>query len=116
LKGDALRRLALAKADDVQRDIKEPDAVVAAMKELGPVAEEEAIRLLRDRNPGVAANAARILETIGTQKCLIELRRLSNDPRDPSTAATARIALDAVLARVKQAKAAAAATQPATRP
>jgi HEAT repeat protein len=75
------------------------------------------MKLLRDPHADVRRNAARILEEIGTQKCLIELRRASADPRDTSAALAAKQALDGVMVRVKEQKAAAsqAATKPTTR-
>jgi cell division protein ZapA (FtsZ GTPase activity inhibitor) len=75
------------------------------MIELGPAAEDEAIARLREKEPAARTAAARILSAIGTQKCLIELRRAANDGRDPGAAASARSALGSVLARIKQAKA-----------
>jgi hypothetical protein len=97
--------------------IKEPEPVVAGLKTMGPVAEDEVMKLLRDPHADVRRNAARILEEIGTQKCLIELRRASADPRDTSAALAAKQALDGVMVRVKEQKAAAsqAATKPTTR-
>jgi HEAT repeat protein len=93
--------------------IKDPENTVAALTEIGPVAEDEVVKLLRNNDAKVRANAARILDTIGSQKCLIELRRASNDPRDPSAAAVAKAAVDSVMARVKASK---PATPAATRP
>jgi hypothetical protein len=98
--------------------LKDTDNVVVAMIDLGPAGEDEAIARLRERDATARAAAARILSAVGTQKCLIELRRAANDPRDARAATVARSALETVLARVKQAKAAAAAatTSPATLP
>jgi HEAT repeat protein len=93
--------------------LKDAENVVAAMIELGPVAEDEAIARLREKEPTARAGAARILSAVGTSKCLIELRRAANDPRDAGAAATARSALETVLARVKQTKAATTTTAPA---
>jgi hypothetical protein len=94
--------------------LKDTDAVVTALIELGPAAEDEAIARLREKDAVARTGAARILGVIGTQKCLIELRRASNDPRDPGAAAAARSALETVLTRVKQTKA--ATSVPATSP
>lgn len=93
--------------------IKEPEAVVAALTEMGQVAEDEVVKLLRDKSPAVRANASRILEQIGTNKCLPELRRAASDPRDPVAAGVARAAVEMVVERVRQSKS--AATQPSTR-
>jgi predicted Zn finger-like uncharacterized protein len=84
--------------------IKEPEEVVKDLKSMGPVAEDEVVKLLRDRNNEVRRNAARILEEIGTQKSLLELRRASTDPRDASAAASAKLAVDSVMNRTKQPK------------
>ena len=94
--------------------VKKPDLVVAAMKDMGPVAEDEVIKLLREKDAAVRSNAARILQDIGTAKCLPELRRASKDPRDRAAATIAELALDVVNERVKQARA--ATTAPATAP
>ncbi|HYO10665.1 MAG TPA: hypothetical protein VER17_17000, partial [Tepidisphaeraceae bacterium] len=95
--------------------IKDPETTVTALTAMGPVAEDEVVKLLREKDPKVRGNAARILEQIGTNKCLIELRRASNDPRDAMAASIAKAALDTVMARVKAAKPATpAATRPAT--
>jgi HEAT repeat protein len=93
--------------------IKEPEAVVAALTEMGPVAEEEVIKLLRDKSPAIRTSASRILEQIGTNKCLPELRRAAADPRDPVAAGVAKAAVEMVVSRVAQSKK--SATQPATR-
>ena len=92
--------------------LKDTDAVVAAMIALGPAAEDEAITRLHEKEAVARTAAARILGVIGTQKCLIELRRASNDPRDAGAAAAARSALETVLTRVKQTK---ATTTPTTK-
>jgi hypothetical protein len=84
--------------------IKDPEGVVPALKEMGPIAEDEVIKLLRQPDAKVRTNAARILSDVGTEKCLIELRRAANDPRDVAAAAVARSSLESVLARVKQSK------------
>jgi HEAT repeat protein len=90
--------------------VKEPDLVVPAMKEIGPAAEDEAIKLLRQKDATVRANAARILGEVGTKKSTYELTRASKDPRDPGAAAAAKLALEAVKSRV------AATTAPAAAP
>jgi hypothetical protein len=96
--------------------LKDTDAVVAAMIQLGPAGEDEAIARLREKEAAARSGAARILSAVGTNKCLIELRRAANDPRDAGAAATARSALETVLARVKQAKAATTISVPTTAP
>ncbi len=88
--------------------VKYPQGVVPALKEMGSIAEDEVIKLLRQPDASVRANAARILSEIGTEKCLLELRRAADDPRDVAAAAVARSSLENVLARVKQAKSIAA--------
>jgi hypothetical protein len=94
--------------------IKEPGDVVYALTTMGPVAEDEVIKLLRERNADVRKDAARILSEIGTNKCLQELRRAAADPRDATAAAEAKSAVATVLERVKQSKS--PASTPATRP
>ena len=96
--------------------IREPEPVVAALRSMGPVAEEEVLKmnLLRDRSPEVRRNASRILEEAGTRSSLIELRHASADPRDSAAALAAKNALDAVTARMKEQKV--ATSQPATMP
>src|SRR2546421_1025853 len=90
--------------------IKAPDQVVASLKDMGPAAEESVIPLLHYADGSVRANAARILDVIGTNKCLIDLRHAANDPRDPLAAAVARGALEKVLERTRPKKAAPATT------
>ena len=90
--------------------IKAPDQAVAALKDMGPAAEESVIPLLHYADGSVRANAARILDAIGTNKCLIDLRHAANDPRDPLAAAVARGALEKVLERTRPKKAAPATT------
>jgi HEAT repeat protein len=89
--------------------IKEPEKVVTALKLMGPVAEDEVVKLLREKNADARKHAARILEEIGTGKSLAELHRASNDPRDKPAAEAAKLAEDTVRARVKEKK---PATQP----
>src|SRR5204863_7496498 len=81
--------------------IKEPEAVVKALITIGPVAEEEVNKLLKERDANVRKNAARILEEIGGQKSLLNLQRASTDPRDVAAAEAAKRALDAVRERLK---------------
>jgi HEAT repeat protein len=92
--------------------IKEPEAVVKALTAMGPVAEDEVVKLLKERDPAVRKNAARILEEIGGQKSLISLQRASTDPRDPGAAEAARRALETVRERIKSSRASAATTRP----
>ena len=93
--------------------LKDTDAVVAALIEMGPIAEDESINRLREKEPQARVAAARILSAVGTQKCMSELRRASKDLRDPAAAAAARSALANVTARVKPAT---APSSPATTP
>jgi HEAT repeat protein len=90
--------------------IKEPENVVKALSAMGPVAEDEVVKLLRERDNTVRKNAARILQEIGTQKSVAALQRASTDPRDATAAQAAQIALEMVKERVKQSK---PATSPA---
>jgi hypothetical protein len=84
--------------------LKDTDDVVAALSSMGPVAEDEAINRLREKEPAARSAAARILDAVGTEKSLQPLRRAASDMRDAGAAAAARSALETVSARVKQSK------------
>jgi hypothetical protein len=91
-----------------------PDEVVKSLTQMGPVAEDEMIRIFnanfgnKNRDGQVVRNAClRILSEIGTNKSLDVLTRASRDQRDPVSQALALSAIDAVKARTP------AATQPA---
>jgi hypothetical protein len=96
-----------------------PDEVVAALTYMGPIAEDDVIRVLlanfsgKNHDAQVArASCARILSDIGTAKSLDVLGRVSRDTRDPAAQAIATTALDAVKGRI----ASKAATKPAVSP
>jgi hypothetical protein len=89
---------------------QQPDTVVDVVKQMGPIAEDDTIKLLLEKNNDARKNAAKILSEIGTKKSLAGLLRAANDPRDAGAATMARAAHEAVKARVD----AAAATQPAS--
>jgi hypothetical protein len=84
--------------------IKEPEKVVAALSAMGPVAEDEVVKILKEKDPIARKSAARILQEIGGQKSLLGLQRAAADPRDVSAAAAAKLALEVVRERVKQSK------------
>ncbi len=90
--------------------IKDTDNVTKTLIEMGPVAEAEVVKLLRERSPSVRTAAARILQEIGTVKSLAGPRRASQDPRDYGAAAAAQVALDIVTDRWKTNKPDPAAT------
>lgn len=77
--------------------IKDPDLVVASLIALGPVAEPEVIKLLREPDQNVRRNAARVLEQIGTSRSVVPLKNASS-AGDP-IAGVAKQALAAVAAR-----------------
>lgn len=89
--------------------IEKPDAVVPALKKMGPVAEDEVIKVLRQENPEAKRNAVKILQEIGTRKSMGPLNALAKDQRDRTTAAVAQVAYEAVKERVQNA----GTTQPA---
>ncbi|HEX8340496.1 MAG TPA: HEAT repeat domain-containing protein [Tepidisphaeraceae bacterium] len=92
----------------------QPDHVIGAIGSMGPMAEDEVLKLLGDKNKNVRTHAARMLMSIGTKKCVPALTRAANDPRDLLAAATAKSALAQVRQRIDGAKAApaGAGTQP----
>lgn len=92
--------------------IKDTDNVTKTLIEMGPVAEAEVVKLLKERNPSVRTAAARIIQEIGTVKSLAGLKRASQDPRDYGAAAAAQVALDIVTDRWKTNKPDPAATAP----
>jgi len=71
---------------------------------MGPVAEDEVVKILKEKDPIARKSAARILQDIGGQKSLLGLQRAAADPRDVSAAAAAKLALEVVRERVKQSK------------
>jgi HEAT repeat protein len=73
---------------------------------MGPVAEDEVIKLVKAPDAAGRTAAARILQEIGTVKSLAALKRASQDPRDANAAAAAKVALDIVNERLKAEKAA----------
>ena len=85
--------------------IYDTDNVTKTLIEMGPVAEPELIKTLKDPNATARTGAARVLQEIGTVRSLATLKRASLDQRDPGAAAAARVALDIVSERVKAAKA-----------
>jgi HEAT repeat protein len=87
------------------------DNATRCLIEMGPVAEDEVIKLTKAPEANGRTAAARILQEIGTVKSLAALKRASQDPRDPGAAAAARVAFDIVNERVKAAKATTAPAQ-----
>ncbi len=92
--------------------IEDDDNAVPALIEMGPIAEDEVIKVLREKDARGRANAARVLEAIGTRKCVDALSRAAKDPRNQRAALTAQAALEIVKERIKEQ----AASQPATQP
>jgi HEAT repeat protein len=87
--------------------IKEPELAQKALIAMGPVAEDEVVKLLRERDAASRLGAARVLQEIGGTKSLAALQRASTDPRDAGAANAAKVALEMVRERVKQSKASA---------
>ncbi|MDB5298095.1 MAG: hypothetical protein JWO31_4078, partial [Phycisphaerales bacterium] len=104
----------------------EPTKVTQALVRMGPVAEDEAIRIMNvyftDRTPdGVKARAGcvGVLAEIGTAKSIPALARASKDQRDVVTQEVARQAIETIKARPPAAVPAATpgpATKPTSRP
>ena len=84
--------------------IKEPRLAKSALIEMGPVAEQEVSRVLRESDPIARKAAAEVLEVTGGYLSRANLQRASRDPRDPDAAAAAAKALDAVNARIAAGK------------
>jgi HEAT repeat protein len=82
------------------------DNATRSLIEMGPVAEDEVIKLVKGPDAAGRTAAARILQEIGTVKSLAALKRASQDPRDANAAAAAKVALDIVNERLKAEKAA----------
>lgn len=85
-----------------------PDTVVEALGTMPKSGEAVAINLLGEKDPRARVAAAKTLARVGTQKSLMPLGRASRDKRDPTAAAEAVVALEAVKERL-----ASATTKPA---
>jgi len=85
--------------------IYDADNVTKTLVEMGPVAEPEIVKTLKDANATARTAAARIAQEIGTIRSVAALKRASLDQRDLGAAAAARVALDIVNERVRTAKA-----------
>jgi hypothetical protein len=81
--------------------------------EMGPVAEDEVIKLVKGPDAAGRIAAAHILQETGTIKSVAALKRASQDPRDANAAAAAKVALDILNERLKEQKAAGGTTAPA---
>jgi hypothetical protein len=81
--------------------------------EMGPIAEDEVIKLVKGPDAAGRTAAARILQEIGTIKSMAALKRASLDQRDANAAVAAKVALDIVSERLKEQKAAGGTTAPA---
>jgi HEAT repeat protein len=93
----------------------------AALISIGPVAEDEVVKYVRQANPKVRIAAVQILEKIGGQRSLAALNQAANmkDPKDPGAEAAARAAqeaYDAVRARFDAQRAAPPSDDATTRP
>jgi hypothetical protein len=55
----------------------EPDTTVAALINLGPMAETDVIKLLRENDANVRRSGARVLKEIGTVKSVVPLKQLT---------------------------------------
>ena len=84
--------------------LKEPKAVKAALLKMGPLAEDEVIKLLREKSAEARRLAAEVLAEIGTRKSIAPLYRAKNDPRNESAAAAAERAWSTVSERAKAGK------------
>ena len=80
--------------------------------EMGPVAEDEVIKLVKGPDAAGRTAAAHILQETGTIKSVAALKRASQDPRDANAAAAAKVALDILNERLKEQKAAGPTTTP----
>jgi hypothetical protein len=87
------------------------DNATRALIEMGPVAEDEVIKLVKGPDASGRTAAARILQEIGTIKSLAALKRASQDPRDTNAAVAAKVALDIVNERLKGQKASGTSAQ-----
>jgi HEAT repeat protein len=97
------------------------DKASAALIAMGPAAEEEVIKYVRQANPKVRIAAVRVLEKIGGQRSLAALNQAANtkDPKDPSADAAAKAAqeaYDAVRARFDAQRAAPPSDEATSRP
>lgn len=88
--------------------VKRPEPATAALIELGPVAEDDLCKAVRDPNPDGRKYAARVLQEIGGQKSLIPLQKAAADARNVEAQQAAKIALELVRERYKQSKSGAA--------
>jgi hypothetical protein len=97
----------------------EPDEVTASLTKMGPIAEDETIRILNanfaSKDNGaqsIRSHCVQILTAVGTSKSFEVLGRVSRDPRDPIAQAVAKDAIETIKARA----AASAPPKPATGP
>ena len=101
-----MRVLAELKVPTTARQVRswlaqEPEAAEQTLIAMGPPVEEDVLWILDQvADPKLRISAARILEQIGTRKCLGKLQIASRDARDPRAADAARIAWEVVNARV----------------
>ena len=77
----------------------ETQLIEEAFVTFGPAAEDEALFMLKEREPAARISAARILQEIGTKKSLYGLQVASKDPRDPAAAEAAAKAWEVVRQR-----------------
>jgi hypothetical protein len=86
--------------------VDDPEPAIAALVEIGQPSEDALLKfkVLREKNAKARKNAARVLEQIGTAKSVGQLAAAAKDPRDSDAAVAAQVALDAVRARVADAK------------
>ncbi len=73
-------------------------AAVAALRDMGPVAEDAVLPYLHHEDPEMRLEMCRLLEDIGTTKCIPELRRRLSDNSKPVRDA-AKAALPVIQAR-----------------
>jgi len=85
------------------------DRCVECLIAMGPMVEAELLKITRYDDDIARANAAKVLAKVGTPKAIPSLTTMSRDPRYPTAADAAGLAILEIQARA----AAAAATQPA---
>jgi hypothetical protein len=80
--------------------LKDPDRATPALVRMGPVAEDDMIKLLLEKDANARRLGAKVLAEVGGVKSIQPLQRAARDNRDPAAAAVAGRALEAVKDRV----------------
>lgn len=82
--------------------IEEPDTVVAALTNMGEVAERHVTPLLQHGDTDVKRNAVRILTQVGTRQSVADLTRLARNRRDYETSRLATEAVREITRRIRE--------------